>query len=692
MTRHKKPASQTPTAPPKPERPVISQMELDRAAAPAQPVTSIALATAQRVERDRYTATERQAAKAVHAMDYGLNRNASDALSFVDATGWPGFQTLALLAQLPEYRTMHETLADEVVRTWGKIVSTSKDEDASDKITHLTQALERFGVRALVREATIHDQAFGGAHIFPRIKDGSTPVATDAPLLLSPAFVRKGSLEGFAAVEPLWVTPNDYNATDPTKPNFYKPTTWRMLGNLVHTSRLQTVISRPVSDLLKAAYSFRGVSISQLAMPYIDNWLRTRQSVSDTVKQFSITFLKADLSQMLQPGGAYSLMDRAQLFNLYRDNRNLGLIDMQSEEFGQINTPLSGLDALQAQAQEQMCAVSRQPLVKAFGITPAGLNANSDGEIRVWYDYVAGYQAHNFGPVLNWVLQLIQLSEFGDIDPGLTWEWNPLYELSDLELADVREKNARTDLAYVEAGILAGEHVQERLAQDPNSGYSGIMSERDDADEVDALAAAMLAANQAAKQDAKQAGEETDEPRAQDAQWNESDHPRDTDGQFSSGAKAAPKRKPAAPKLKEGHRAVVTPFAVTKDDWGDYVAPGIRGSLDKRDVTVKNGMVVGMHPDAAGTAIELEGEAQAKSEKTLTKEREAAEKKAAEEESKKNAAKSAVFLMTAGKRLAAMPKDNQDKAQTELTAIMSDPTLTPSERVDRGEEVLRKYA
>lgn len=497
MTRRSIPKARkqiTPAKPaaPKPERPVISQLDLDRAAAGGKQVSSLALATAQPVDKARYTVVEQQAAKAVHAMDYGLNRNASDALSFVEATGWPGFQTLALLAQLPEYRTMHETLADEVVRTWGKITSTSKDDGAAEKITKLTQALERYGIRALVREATIHDQAFGGAHIFPRIKDGSAPVPTDAPLLLSPAFVRKGSLEGFAAIEPLWVTPNDYNATDPTKPNFYKPITWRMLGNLVHASRLHTVISRPVSDLLKAAYSFRGVSVSQLAMPYVDNWLRTRQSVSDTVKQFSITFLKADLSQMLQPDGAYSLMDRAQLFNLYRDNRNLGLIDMASEEFGQINTPLSGLDALQAQSQEQMCAVSRQPLVKAFGITPAGLNANSDGEIRVWYDYVAGYQSHNFGPFMHWALQLIQLSEFGEVDPGLSWEWTPLFELTDLELADVREKNARTDLTYVEAGVIAAEHVQERLAQDPNSGYSGIMSERDELDEVRELAESML--------------------------------------------------------------------------------------------------------------------------------------------------------------------------------------------------------
>lgn len=457
--------------------------------------TSMSLATQHPIDPDVYSPQEKGAAAAVHAMDYygGVNRNARDALSFVEATAWPGFPVLSMLAQLPEYRTMHETLADEVVRTWGKVVSTSTDEAAADKITQLTQKLERLNVRSLIRTAVIHDQAFGGAHVFPHLKEAGVPVPADSPLLMSPTFVKRGCLDSFTCVEPMWITPNAYNANDPTKANFYKPASWYMLSTIVSNTRLFTMISRPVGDMLKPAYSFRGISISQLAMPYVDNWLRTRQSVSDTVKQFSITYFKVDMAQCLAPGGTMSLDNRVQLFNLYRDNRNAGVVDMTTEDIAQINTPLSGLDALQAQSQEQMAAVSHIPLVKLTGITPAGLNANSDGEIRVWYDYVAGYQAHNTGPLMEWILDLVQLSEYGEIDPGLSWEWNPLYELTDLELADVREKNARTDLTYTEIGAIDGDMVQKRLAADPNSGYGGILAETDDLEPVKKLAAEMLA-------------------------------------------------------------------------------------------------------------------------------------------------------------------------------------------------------
>ena len=39
-----------------------------------------------------------------------------------------------------------------------------------------------------------------------------------------------------------------------------------------------------------------------------------------------------------------------------------------------------------------MCSVSGQPLVKFTGITPNGLNASSDGEIRVFYDDIHAEQ------------------------------------------------------------------------------------------------------------------------------------------------------------------------------------------------------------------------------------------------------------------------------------------------------------
>lgn len=415
------------------------------------------------------TVRERQAAEM--AMDF--NGTSVNALSFVQSTGFPGFPTLSLLAQLPEYRAMHETLADECVRMWGKVVSTGTSDHA--RVAEIEAEVKKHDVRAVVRQAVVQDQAFGRSHVYFKLRNDEK--GRDLPLVFKPYSVRKGSFQGLRNVEAYWTTPNFYNSIDPTAADFYKPSSWWMIGVETHATRLQTIVSRPVPDMLKPTYSFAGVSMTQLAMPYVDNWLRTRQSVSDTVKQFSVSGVLTDLAQYLLPGAASDLQNRASLINAYRDNRNILFLDKATEEFFQVNTPLSGLDALQAQAQEQMSAVSHIPLVKLLGITPTGLNASSEGEIRVFYDYVSGYQANVLQPLMDNVLRIIQLSLDGEIDEQLCWDWEPLLELTALEASEKQAKDAETAERYIAAGVVTAEQVAQKLNADPSSGYSGVIQD-----------------------------------------------------------------------------------------------------------------------------------------------------------------------------------------------------------------------
>jgi hypothetical protein len=53
------------------------------------------------------------------------------------------------------------------------------------------------------------------------------------------------------------------------------------MGTEVHASRMPAFVGHPVPDMLKPAYSFGGLSLSQMAKPYVDIWLQTRESVGD---------------------------------------------------------------------------------------------------------------------------------------------------------------------------------------------------------------------------------------------------------------------------------------------------------------------------------------------------------------------------------------------------------------------------
>jgi hypothetical protein len=276
-------------------------------------------------------------------------------------------------------------------------------------------------------------------------------------------------------IEAIWTTPSVYNALDPAAADFYNPSAWFMLGKQIHASRIMTVVTRPLPDILKPAFNFAGMSLSQLAEPYVDNWLRTRQSVADLLNNFSVTVLSTNMASVLEgsdDGG--DLLARAALFTAMKSNQGLMILDKEHEELGQVNTPLSGLHELQAQSQEQMCSVSRMPAIILTGISPSGLNASSDGEIRVFYDWIAAQQEAFWREPIETILKVVQLSLFGEIDPDISFKFVPLFQMTAVEEAAVRLSNSQMDAAYIGTGVIAPDEVRDRLAKDPNSGYMGL--------------------------------------------------------------------------------------------------------------------------------------------------------------------------------------------------------------------------
>lgn len=393
-----------------------------------------------------------------------------------------GYPYLAQLALRPEYRMMVDTIAEEMTRKWISLQCIGDDDqkDKQDRLDAIDAEMKRLHVREAFRKADENDGYFGRGQIYIEVNTPRGGLASldpnelDKPLFVDPAKVPKGSLVALRSIEPVWTYPTTYNADNPLSPTFYKPEGWYVMAKKVDSSRLLLFISRPVPDLFKAAYNFGGLSLTQVAEPYVNNWLRTRDSVGDMIHMFSTSGILTDMTAVLAGDGGQSLLDRMALFTQMRDNKGAWALDKATEEFFQFNTPLSGLDALQAQAQEQMASISHIPLVKLLGVTPSGLNASSDGEIRVFYDGIHARQETLFRAPLKRVLDLIQLSLFGDIDPDIDFKFEPLYQMSEIDQANIRKLDADTDAAYINANVISTDEVRESLAADPESRYPSL--------------------------------------------------------------------------------------------------------------------------------------------------------------------------------------------------------------------------
>jgi phage-related protein (TIGR01555 family) len=384
---------------------------------------------------------------------------------------FPGYPYLAELSQRPEYRSPTETIAEEMTRKWITLESTG-ESDVSDKIKEMEKAFREFGIQDLFRKATEVDGYFGRAHLFVDIKGQEN--ARNTPLVISPETIPEGSLTKFKVIEPMWCTPVAWNAIDPTADDFYKPTHWYVLGRDVHASRLIPFMSREVPDLLKPSYNFGGLSLSQMLEKYVNQWLQTKDSVSDLIHNFSIVVLSTNMEAVLSGDGVDDLRKRAAMFIQDRDNRGLMLTDKETELLTQIAVPLGTLDALQAQAQEHMAAVTRIPLVKAFGISPTGLNASSEFEILVFYDHIAARQEIGYTANLRKVNHIIQCHLFGTIDESIEAVFQPMKELDGEALGRVRKGDAELAATLIGSGVISPEEERGRIASDPDSGYSNL--------------------------------------------------------------------------------------------------------------------------------------------------------------------------------------------------------------------------
>ena len=536
-----------------------------------------------------------------------MPNDASDGMLFL------GYPYLSELTQRSEFRLFGEIMSEEMTRKWIDIRGTddestkekdkpkdrNKDDAEADdrrlardeeprsdgrnkdierKIVELKQFLDEIQVRQTFKKIAQHDSDFGIGHLYFDLKgaDVNTIDAAENKLsigngrdAISANKLGKGCLLGLRTIEPIWCYPTAYNAQNPLSPDWYDPLVWYVMGAEIHRTRLLPFIGRPVPDILKPAYAFGGLSMSQMAQPYVDIWLRTRESVGEIIHAFSVMILSTNMGSTTQPGGSGGangdVLARMALANMLRDNQGIMVIDKNTEDFKNISAPISGLDELQAQAQEHLFSVGRIPAVKFAGIQPKGLNATSEGELRAFNDTVHGRQEQLFRSHLTTVLDIAQISLWGARDPDITYDFLPLYEETVKEKAEIRKIEAETDQIRVDSGIVSQEEVRSKIVADPESGYHGL--DPDDVPELlqeeeqglipegagKGLEAELEEGGQPPPKPAggdPKAGKKPSKPKEEDNEaedgdlsifdgamddFNEADHPRAPDGKFGRG-------------------------------------------------------------------------------------------------------------------------------------------------------------
>jgi len=320
----------------------------------------------------------------------------------------------------------------------------------------------------------------GGCLLF--IDTGEDNLAN--PLILDSMTFAPDTFKGFRLIEPYLVTPGGYNSTNPMREDYFKPSLWYVQGIPVHSSRLIYFAENKLTSLLKPAYNFFGLPLAQKVIDAVAHYTENREAAGRLLQKYSVTILKTNMEDVLSGGFDQALKNRIQYFVQNRSNEGCAAIDKDMEDLVIQTTSLAGVTDIVRQSMEYVAAMFCEPVTKMWGLSPNGFSSG-DVELQNHYDNIKAQQEKMFGEPIRRVIRVLQQNLYGEIDDSIIFNFLPLSENDEREIAETNKIQADTDSVLIAAGVISEDEARERLIADANSGYDTLTEREDDFPSLD---------------------------------------------------------------------------------------------------------------------------------------------------------------------------------------------------------------
>ena len=425
------------------------------------------------------------------AMDSAMDCLNNSGLPFnyanLGGVGFIGFPQMAILSRNGLVKNAINTVADEIVKMGIEIYS--DDNSTKELIQKLNDAMEEFALMHTFQKTMRKTFTFGGAFIYPKLAGDEEELELHLPPNSSK--LGKGCLQYLKVIEPTFIAPVTFNASDALKENFYRPDKWQVLGKTVDESRLIHFTYNDVDELLLPSYRFQGQSFIELGLTYLMSVVSRRDNIDAIIKRLNQLVLKTKMGSLIN----YDAQDnqladldmfdqRLQLLNEYLGNENLLAIDMAKEDFVNVSMNLTHLDKLFTQSLEMLAGIWKIPITKLLGTAAQGMNATGEGDADNFRDMVGSTQ-RRFTPQMAYLLDILQLHVTGEVNPAIKFRWQPLEVQNELELSQIKLNTAQSHSVYKNDGVLTAEEIRGALASDENSDFKDIPTENPDLDTGD---------------------------------------------------------------------------------------------------------------------------------------------------------------------------------------------------------------
>lgn len=381
-------------------------------------------------------------------------------------TSFVGYGVLQQIAQQGLIRACIQTVSDDLSRKWIKIDGC----DDPQKLEILENELKKLHIKDLFHKAVTTTGYMGGAFIF--IDTGEDDLTLPLAINDLSAELKEGSKVKFVVVDPVNVSPIEYNCINPLRDDYMQPRMWQVLGKRVHASRLLSFVENQPPMLLKPNYNFLGIPQAQILWDYVMHFNQTRASTARLLEKISLLVVQTDMDAVLSDEHGIELFDaKMEFLERYRNNDSVFVCDKESEGVMNVQTTIAGCTDVVRQSLELIACINRTPAVKLLGISPSGFNATGESDLKNYYDYISSKQ-ELYREQIQTIINVIQLCEFGNIDPAITFKFEPLNEENKASQAMTAQTKIGALTQLVDRQAMSAEELRTAVREDEDLGLS----------------------------------------------------------------------------------------------------------------------------------------------------------------------------------------------------------------------------
>jgi phage-related protein (TIGR01555 family) len=185
-------------------------------------------------------------------------------------------------------------------------------------------------------------------------------------------------------------------------------------------------------------------------------------SRSLTKSNVDVLKIKNLMKLLANPDGKKLLDARTQMFDISKSISTTLLLD-NDESYEAISQAFAGVAEVFSKIESSLSGMCGIPGNIFFGIPTKGLNSTGDNEQRTYYEKINSDQEEEMLEPLEKLTNLISLSK--DFkgkkieDPEI--KFKPLWEPTEKEEVEIRNKQADTDEKYINMGVVDPDEIRE---------------------------------------------------------------------------------------------------------------------------------------------------------------------------------------------------------------------------------------